>query len=124
MKTVSENPKGSCAYFGRRSLKGSRSYLSESGGKYAEGQLEDDISEFWRVEEELEEGVEVAGGSLILETYGVPLLAWKFGHGQVICTIPGLSFPQILDLSPGFSREELIFSGEDISEHVVIIIKD
>jgi hypothetical protein len=86
--------------------------------------LENDISEFWGVEEELEEGVEVAGGSLVLETYGVPLLAGKFRHGQFICTVPGQSFPRVLNLSPGFSREEFFLSGENISEHVVIIIKD
>lgn len=41
---------------------------------YAEGQVQDAFSKLGGVEENLEERIEVAGGSLVLESDGVPCL--------------------------------------------------
>jgi hypothetical protein len=87
-------------------------------GSYAEGEGEDGLAKFGRVEEDLEKTVEVACGPLIFETDGIALLAGQIGHGEVVCAVTGLPIPTRLDLSFFLAGKEVLLRVKHIIKHI------
>ena len=66
----------------------------------------------------LEKTIEVAGGSLILETHRITFLAREIRHVKIIRTIARLPLPVRLELSFLMTREEFLLSVEHIVKHL------